>query len=822
MAAERDISEGGNSKAMEKLSSSNFSTNPSLPKAVESIATPADPLVNPAPLVVAVQSATTSPGPNAHLESAVAATIAQSARPARPVSSPATNLVPSVRVGPDGTYRKNWAKGYRSDFLLTYVEGYRRAKNQGRDEERRFWRATCTEYNRLVPWNSDGNLELPYPISATDATAIDSVADLSPSEHVVRIIILVKRNAAIRRWLKTRVKSLNSNIAVSSSVITPGESISQSSSRITQEQGSTVDWAEIQGITKPKKALQAVQMFQHVERERVHAAALKRYDQDMEKALKEGVGAPKFGVHYSNKVAREMFTHFSEEEKMQWKKRAVDEKQERIEKFESDLANGPQGVEALRVIQENLGRTLGPIVQKAGTLAAMHSVTFFVGPRVKDNGEIGTIALAYGLTPGPPAAQESIHEVIDPAVWKAFIEELTKYGDRAFSLEEREKANSNGSNFSSKSSPSKATAPSVPPPPSKPTSAPPSAPSLSNQSDSTLSIPNPVTPITPLVSNQPNPASLSSFHPAIPVSSSLSKQTEFSNSIDTATDPNWDSPDLYSMSDDDGRTSRKRSRSNSSLNSDEEPRNKQLQLERNVQGTQSDVEMLELEVQNELVRNPENEMAVDQNVLGQNVAMGESVRTGSDSLTVDVVPALQQIACPPGSARWFQNSWKDILSSGPLTPKFETMMIAWNDWECLHAYDNDVTGFLPGKGRPSEMVSWMKRKSDPMVITDYVGFGQQLQTWWWENQPQSRRDCTRWFQLDLEDDDAFEEMLGDENDVWHPLQVTGKAGIYTVIAALAWWGAGIRDQVDEKAAWERMVVDVTYVLRIITRIGGAV
>ncbi|KAJ7630162.1 hypothetical protein FB45DRAFT_748045 [Roridomyces roridus] len=139
------------------------------------------------------------------------------------------------------------------------------------------------------------------------------------------------------------------------------------------------------------------------------------------------------------------------------------------------------------------------------------------------------------------------------------------------------------------------------------------------------------------------------------------------------------------------------------------------------------------------------------------------------------------------------------ITGEDLGRSFDFLLRAWGSLETEYEVMR-VGGYLslPSGGRPTEVAQWIGggRKNN-RTITDLARFKEQWRAWWKSMQPAWRvehsKDASGWGDKKLQD--------------WGVLVAPGLNGVYSVVAALYWWGCAEKEAGGLSKEWEKAVDD---------------
>ncbi|KAH8813866.1 hypothetical protein DL96DRAFT_1716165 [Flagelloscypha sp. PMI_526] len=344
----------------------------------------------------------TTPNPSAHSSHKSPSTygteasrsIARSAQVTKPKAAKVKNRTLN------GSRQRGWADGLRSDILARSVPAYAEAWKKGRDEENDQWDAICNDFNSRVPWDYSDDEELPVDTNVSGPVDPPHVDHLTAEEKEERRKILESRNAAIRRWLKTRAEDYNRR---NSTRVETGQ---LADGTITTK--TTVTKSVIDSILQPKlkvpKLLTPVQVFWKMELALVSKTTTDALTKLRPEALLAGRELPKNDISLQYSIAAQLFTTTLGGSKAR-------------ERTSNECCN------------ENLVQAIGPILQNAAKQAGYNFVAFFYGPMVKKSGDHGVEALQYGRT---EHTNETFTQHCDNDLWDQFQEALLNHSSDTF------------------------------------------------------------------------------------------------------------------------------------------------------------------------------------------------------------------------------------------------------------------------------------------------------------------------------------------------------------------------------------------------------
>jgi hypothetical protein len=149
-----------------------------------------------------------------------------------------------------------------------------------------------------------------------------------------------------------------------------------------------------------------------------------------------------------------------------------------------------------------------------------------------------------------------------------------------------------------------------------------------------------------------------------------------------------------------------------------------------------------------------------------------------DFLTMAILKHLHETSASP--------VWQNLITTffafekeGPVTGVLVSLYYLL--CVCIHTDDICIAlQNLPRESRPEEVAKWIKRhvkkKHEPVTISEPIKFGEQICAWWAALQPTWRVLVNGSYSRDV----PAEEL-------WSHLQKGGSAGIYSVVMALSWW-----------------------------------
>ncbi|KAJ7163982.1 hypothetical protein C8R43DRAFT_879102, partial [Mycena crocata] len=156
--------------------------------------------------------------------------------------------------------------------------------------------------------------------------------------------------------------------------------------------------------------------------------------------------------------------------------------------------------------------------------------------------------------------------------------------------------------------------------------------------------------------------------------------------------------------------------------------------------------------------------------------------------------------CPPDAPEWFTTAFKDLLSAN-LGHDYNRLLCAYLAMEKSYGFHSGSTT-LKTDGRPLAVKKWIKdaREKKPAVGSLSV-FERQWWDWWTKLQPAWRD----------KDDDGRPIQMSECGADWGTLMVPGINGLWSVIAALGWWGeAEKKADIQPGASWRAAVEDVVW------------
>ncbi|KAJ7615091.1 hypothetical protein DFH06DRAFT_1343945 [Mycena polygramma] len=281
---------------------------------------------------------------------------------------------------------KMWAEGARESILAPHIEPYADSMERGWRYEREYFQQICNEFHARIDWRLEDHEEPVLPLEKFDPKApLPDLEKLPEAEETRRQQRTDQLNARIRRWFKYRVKRLRRHVR-------------------TKVNSSKDPWsvflAKLSGITAPPKARQGFQQFM---REMYQKA-----DNDIEELVKEKWAAtPSDGASVATsaqpnapfraKVVRELFAALPEEERAEYKARAVAEATLAREKFDKALKDPPAtSPQARQTAIDSLGAFVAPILQGIFDRTGLHSCLLLGGPIPKYGGDLRTIHVSFG------------------------------------------------------------------------------------------------------------------------------------------------------------------------------------------------------------------------------------------------------------------------------------------------------------------------------------------------------------------------------------------------------------------------------------------
>ncbi|RDX39725.1 hypothetical protein OH76DRAFT_1490873 [Lentinus brumalis] len=169
-----------------------------------------------------------------------------------------------------------------------------------------------------------------------------------------------------------------------------------------------------------------------------------------------------------------------------------------------------------------------------------------------------------------------------------------------------------------------------------------------------------------------------------------------------------------------------------------------------------------------------------------------SLSAGAVSVGPAPISKINDKNCPSAIADTIQ-----YLRGHEWGPVWDHCIATWVEIERFAQFKAHGTLQNPTVGRPLEVAAWMKRarKLVDYPIKDVVTFADGWLKWWTSNKPVS---------------DGTIDVPANLN--WAVLNVSGSNGVLLFMLLLAWWGAALEDDQENRGKWLLAVSDVRVAL----------
>ncbi|KAJ6448363.1 hypothetical protein C8R45DRAFT_1133146 [Mycena sanguinolenta] len=277
-----------------------------------------------------------------------------------------------------------WAEGAREQILTPHLDAYQQASDQGRRQERKYWKKVCREFHARVDWRTEDHEEPILSEWDPAATVVEEVLSAEDEQaRSARVDILNKR---IRRWFTYRLKKLRKR---------------QRSGLDPTKDPFAVLLAKLSGLSAPPKARQAYQQFMHesyTDKVAPVVAEEWRKLRETNSEVSERTKEPKAG--FRAQVARNVFAALPVDEQKALAARAKKEAADAKAAYISALKNPPsQSPVARQKCIDSVADFMGPILRGLQEYTGLHSTLIMGGPIPKYGRELRTV---HALAPHWP------------------------------------------------------------------------------------------------------------------------------------------------------------------------------------------------------------------------------------------------------------------------------------------------------------------------------------------------------------------------------------------------------------------------------------